>query len=75
VQVCYLPWFCHSPVGMDPFELMIDCYDFTFFFNASVQRDVKSESNLPRVPSVLIHFLSARNLYILEATILLELHM
>jgi len=52
VQVCYLPWF-HSPVGMDPSELMIDCYDFTSFFNAFVQRDVNSKSNLPMVPSVL----------------------
>jgi hypothetical protein len=53
VQVCYLPWFFHSPVGMDPSELMIDCYDFTSFFNAFVLRDVNSKSNLPMVPSVL----------------------
>ena len=38
---------------MDPSELRIDCYDFTFVFNAFVQRDVNSKSNLPRVPSVL----------------------
>ena len=53
MQVCYLPWFFHSPVGMDPSELRIDCYDFTFVFNAFVQRDVNFKSNLPRVPSVL----------------------